>query len=79
MGFIHIYTVDIIRISDYNYNNMVCRKDGRIYGLYVCTAGSGKMGHFRKKGTDTLQREPHTRRFKTWVYVADTNGCKKAD
>ena len=31
------------------------------------------MGHFRKAGTDILQQEAHTRRFKTWVYVADTS------
>ncbi|GFI24699.1 hypothetical protein IMSAGC011_03503 [Lachnospiraceae bacterium] len=37
-----------------------------------------KMGHFRKAGTDTLQREPYTGRFKTWVYVADTKGRGKA-
>ena len=36
------------------------------------------MGHFRKAGTDTLQREPYTGRFKTWVYVADTKGRRKA-
>ena len=41
--------------------------------------GSGKMGHFRKTGTDTLQREPYTGRFKTWVYVADTKERRKAD
>ena len=29
--------------------------------------------------TDTLQPEPHTGRFKTWVYVADTKGRGKAD
>lgn len=45
---------------------------------YVCSTGSGEMGHFRKAGTDTLQREAHTRRFKTWVYVADTQRRGKA-
>ena len=49
------------------------------YGIYVCATGSGKMGHFRKMGTDTLQREPYTGRFKTWVYVADTKERRKAD
>ena len=49
------------------------------YGIYVCATGSGKMGHFGTTGTDTLQREPHTGRFKTWVYVADTKERRKAD
>ena len=49
------------------------------YGIYVCATGSGKMGHFGTTGTDTLQPEPHTGRFKTLVYVADTQGRGKAD
>lgn len=36
------------------------------------------MGHFRTTGTDTMQREQNTGRFKTWVYVADTERRGKA-
>ena len=46
---------------------------------YMSAPQAAEMGHFRKAGTDTLQREPHTGRFKTRIYdVADTKRRKKS-
>lgn len=76
---IYILFLEFIRLPDYNYADRFWTKKGRKnYGIYVSTTGSEKMGHFRKAGTDTLRGEPHTGRIKTWLYVADTKGRKKA-
>ena len=47
------------------------------YGIYVMPRSSAEMGDFRKTGTKTMRRKPHTRRFKNWLYVADTKGRGK--
>lgn len=54
-------------------------KKGQVnYGIYILPRSGEEMEHFRTESTDTLQRKPHTRRFKTWVYVVDTKGRRKA-
>ena len=41
----------------------------KIYPLQGCPTSTS---------TDTLQRKPHTGRFKTWIYVVDTKRRKEA-
>ena len=43
-----------------------------MYGIYILRGSSGKMGHFRKAGTETLRERAHTRRGKVQPGLADT-------
>jgi len=57
---------------------MILERIGIIWNIYQ-RHRRRKNGGFRTTGTDTLQREPDTGRFKTWGYVADTKGRGKTD
>ena len=53
---------------------------GRLHnGIYVMRGSSGKMGHFRKAGTETLRGRAHTRRGKVQPRLVDTQRRGKAD
>ena len=45
--------------------------------LFVCPRTIILITCKERTGTDTLQPKPHTGRFKTGVYVADTKGGRK--
>ena len=47
-------------------------------GEYILRGSSGKMGHFRKAGTETLRGRAHTRRGKVQSGLADTQRRGKA-
>lgn len=40
-----MFALAIIRMSDYNYDNMVYRKDWDCYGIYVLPRSSKEMGN----------------------------------
>lgn len=48
-------------------------------GIYDLSRSSKKVGTFRKTSADTLCWESYTRCFKTWVYVVDSEECRKAE
>lgn len=55
-------------------------KKGRfLNGIYIMCGSSGKMGHFRKAGTETLRGRSHTRRGEVQPCLADTQRRGKAD
>lgn len=55
-------------------------KKGRLHnGIYVMFGSSGKMGHFRKAGAETLRGRTHTRCGKVQPLLVDTQRRGKAD
>ena len=55
-------------------------KKGRLHnGIYVMYGSSGKMGHFRKTGAETLRGRTHTRCGKVQPRLVDTQRRGKAD
>ena len=38
--------LDIVRLYDYNYTDMICRKDLGCYGIYVLPRSREEMGDF---------------------------------
>lgn len=41
-----MFALAIIRMSDYNYDNIVYRKDWDCYGIYVLPRSSEEVGNF---------------------------------
>ena len=41
-----MFALAIIRMPDYNYTDMICRKDLGCYGIYVLPRSSKEMGNF---------------------------------
>lgn len=68
----------IIRMPDYNYTDMICRKDLGVMEYMSCPEAAKKWG-ISERQVQVLCRKPHTGCFKTWIYVADTKGRGKTD
>ena len=69
----------IIRMPDYNYTDMICRKDLGVMEYMSCPEAAKKWGISERRVQVLCRETAYLGSSKTWIYAADTKGRGKTD